>query len=307
MAGELVIPPRLADTVVSWEGDGGRAWLADLPRLVAEVTEAWDLEVGAPFEPGGNLSWVAPARRRRDGLDAVLKVQHPHPESAPEADGLRAWGGDGAVLLHDHDPIRWALLLERCTPGEGLVERAGTIDAVAAGAELGARLHAAAVPPGLPPLASVLDLWADELEERLATAPLGDEGLARLALDAMRTRPRACSHDVLLHGDLNPTNVLSAARSPWLAIDPKPMVGDPAYDGPRLVTQPDPLATPDPAGTLARRLDIVSDAMGVDREALVVWCLVGAVEMGAWARSLGDDEAADGCAADVALITPHLP
>ena len=75
-----------------------RDWLARLPALVAEVAEQWDLEVGAPLEPGGNISWVAPARRRSDGLDAVLKVQLPHPESAPEAVGLRAWAGDGAVL-----------------------------------------------------------------------------------------------------------------------------------------------------------------------------------------------------------------
>lgn len=303
---ELVIPPKLAATVVSWEGDGGRAWLADLPRLVAEVAEAWDLEVGAPFEPGGEISWVAPAHRSVDGLDAVLKVQLPHPESAPEADGLRAWGGNGAVRLYDHDRVRCTLLLEQCIPGEGLVEWGGKLDAVAAGAALGARLHAAAIPDGLPTLATVLDPWADELEERLAAGPLVDEGLARLALDTMRTRPRACPHNVLLHGDLNPTNVLSAARSPWLAIDPKPMLGDPAYDGPRLVTQPDPLATADPAATLARRLDVVSDVMGVDREALVAWCLVGAVEMGAWARSHGDIDAADRCAAHVALIASHL-
>lgn len=46
--------------------------------------------------------------------------------------------------------------------------------------------------------------------------------------------------------------------------------------------------------------------MGVDREALVVWCLVGALEMGAWARSHGDIDAADRCAAHVALIASHL-
>lgn len=304
---ELVIPPRLVETVVQWAGEVGLSWLDALPRLVAEVADAWDLEVGSPFEPGGQISWVAPARRRVDGLDAVLKLQLPDPESEPEADGLRAWVGDGAVLLHDHDPSRWALLLERCAPGSGLIEEGGTDDAVAAGAQLGARLHASAIPDGIPTLASVLDLWADELEERLATGPFVEEGLAQLALDTMRTRPRACRHDVLLHGDLNPTNVLSAQRSPWLAIDPKPMVGDPAYDGPRLVTQPDPLATPDPAAALARRLDIVSDSMGVDREALAVWCLVGAVEMGAWARCHEDVDEADRCAAHVELIAAHLP
>ena len=146
MAAELVIPPRLAETVVLWEGDAGRVWLDDLPRRVAEVVEAWDLDVGAPFVPGGNISWVAPVRRRADDLDAVLKLQLPHPESDPEAVGLRAWDGDGAVRLYDHDPERCALLIERCTPGAGLREQGGTDVAVAAGAEIGARLHAAADP-----------------------------------------------------------------------------------------------------------------------------------------------------------------
>jgi streptomycin 6-kinase len=305
MEGELVIPPRLATTVVSWEGDAGRAWLDDLPLRVAEVAAIWDLEVGPPFDPGGQISWVAPVRRRGDGADLVLKVQLPHPESAPEAAGLQAWGGDGAVRLHDHDPLRAALLLERCTPGRELVELGGTDDAVVAGARLVARLHAAAIPEGLPTLAFVLDAWADELEERLAQ-PYVDPGLARLAVDTMRIRPRACSQPVLLHGDLNPTNVLSAGRAPWLAIDPKPMVGDPAFDGPRLVTQPDPLATEDGAGTLARRLDLVSEAMGVDRSALAVWCLVDSVEIGASARSHGDDATAARRESLVELISAQV-
>jgi streptomycin 6-kinase len=305
MEGELVIPPRLAETVVSWEGEAGREWLDDLPVLVDEVVTIWGLDPGAPFQPGGQISWVAPARRRSDGVAIVLKVQLPHPESAPEAAGLRAWDGDGAVRLLAHDPLRCALLLERCTPGRELVELGGTDQAVVAGAAIGARLHAAAIPEGLPSLASVLDGWADELEERLAL-PYVDPGLGRLAVETMRARPRASSEAVLLHGDLNPTNVLSAARAPWLAIDPKPMVGDPAYDGPRLVTQPDPLATADPAVTLARRLDLVTEAMGVDRAALVAWCLVDSVEIGASARSHGDDVTAAERATLVDLIAPLL-
>ena len=73
----LVIPARLASTVVSWEGERGRAWLEALPSLVAEVAARWDLAVGAPFEPGGNISWVAPVRvrsqrgRRRGGPQAI--------------------------------------------------------------------------------------------------------------------------------------------------------------------------------------------------------------------------------------------
>ena len=305
--GDLIIPAKLAATAVAWEGEMARDWLATLPTLVAEVAEQWDLEVGAPLEPGGNISWVAPVHRRRDGLDAVLKLQLPHPESAPEAAGLRAWAGGGAVLLHDHDPQRWALLIERCRPGHGIDATGGPPGMVRAGAAIGARLHAVLPPPGLPTLADVLASWADDLEVLLEQRPAADPGLARRALATMRERPAAAEQMVLLHGDLNPTNLLAAEREPWLAIDPKPMLGDPAYDGPRLVTQPDPCETSDPAATIAQRLLIVADAMAVDREALLEWCLVGAVEMGAWARSHGDTPAADRCEAHVKLLAPYLP
>jgi streptomycin 6-kinase len=305
--GGLRIPAKLSATSVAWEGEVAREWLARLPGLVAEVAERWDLEVGDPLEPGGNISWVAPVRRRTDGLDAILKVQLPHPESEPEAIGLRAWAGDGAVRLYDHDPERCALLIEPCRPGTGIDALGGPPDAVVAAAAIGARLHTTSVPDGLPTLEAVLADWADELEGRLEEGPAPDPGLARRVLTTMRERPRATAHQVVLHGDFNPTNLLSAEREPWLAIDPKPMLGDPAYDGPRIVTQPDPCQSADPAATLAERLAIVVDVMGVDREALLEWCLVGSIEMGTWARAHGDQEAASSCESHVALLAPLLP
>jgi streptomycin 6-kinase len=304
--GDLAIPAKLAATAVAWEGEVARAWLDRLPALVAEVSDRWELEVGPPLEPGGNISWVAPARRRADAVDAILKIQLPHPESAPEAVGLAAWKGDGAVRLLDHDAERCALLIERCRPGHGLDTTGGPPEAVRIGAALGARLHAVPAPDGLPTLGAVLALWADELEANLARMPATDPGLARRVLATMRERP-ATAVPALLHGDLNPTNILAAEREPWLAIDAKPMVGDAAYDGPRLVTQPDPLATADPEATLRERLAIVTDVMGVDRDALVDWCLVGAVEMGSWARGRGDDAVADSCTAHAELLAPLVP
>ena len=302
---EVVIPANLAETVVAWEGDGGRAWLARLPGLVGEVADRWDLDLAPPFEPGGNISWVAAARRRVDGADAVLKLQHPHPESAPEAAGLAAWDGAGSVRLLDHDPERCALLLERCRPGRPISADPDPLRAAREGAAIGARLHAVPVPPGLPTLAAVQAAWADQLEAQLVDHPAADPGLARRALATMR-RPLPGIPDVLLHGDLNPTNVLAARREPWLAIDPKPMVGDAAFDGSRLVAQPDPRSEPDPAATVARRLDAVAEGLGVDRDRLVDWCLVGAVEMGTSAAARGDARGAERSADHVVLLAPHL-
>jgi streptomycin 6-kinase len=145
-----VIPAKLAETSVRWEGDAARAWLARLPSLVTEVAERWDLDVARPLEPGGNISWVARVRRRSDGLRAILKVQLPHPESAPEAVGLRAWGGEGAVaIVADVMGVDREALLEWCLVGSvetGAWARSHGDDARADRCEAHARLLAPLLP-----------------------------------------------------------------------------------------------------------------------------------------------------------------
>src|SRR5262249_34292324 len=43
---------------------------------------------------------------------------------------------------------------------------------------------------------------------------------------------------VLLHGDLHHDNILAAQRQPWLAIDPKGLIGEPAYETGALLRNP---------------------------------------------------------------------
>ncbi len=297
---DVVIPQNLARTSVAWEGARARRWLADLPRLVTELSEIWALDVSAAYEPGGNISWVAPVVRRQDGQPAVLKVQLPHPESAPEASGLRAWRGGGAVRLLAADSERAALLLERCDPGTNLLAEGGAPEAVRAGAKVAARLHAAPVPVDVPSLESVMVRWADEVEARANTlGPWLDPGLVTAGVAVMRS---SSPTRVLLHGDLNPTNVLAAHREPWLAIDPKPMSGDPARDGARLVLQPDPGTAP----ILRARLALVADVLSVDVFRLAEWCLADAVEMAISARATGDGARAQTCAGQASLVAAEL-
>ena len=89
---EVVIPAKLARVVVAWEGDSGRRWLARLPSLVAELAAEWDLELDDPFEPGGNISWVAPARRRSDGVEGGAQAPAPTPRVGPGGSGARGVG-----------------------------------------------------------------------------------------------------------------------------------------------------------------------------------------------------------------------
>src|SRR5215213_4846903 len=114
MTTALRVPDRLAH-VVSAFGDVGRDWLVRLPSLVNDAASAWQLDVGAPFEPGGNVGWVAPVRRA-DGSDAVLKVECPGHRNPRAAKGLQHWAGRGAARLLEFHEQSHALLLERCVP-----------------------------------------------------------------------------------------------------------------------------------------------------------------------------------------------
>src|SRR3954449_10573789 len=144
MTTALRIPDRLAHIVVSAFGDVGRIWLARLPSLVADAASAWQLQMGAPFEPGGNVGWVAPVRRA-DGSDAVLKVECPGHRNPWAAKGLQHWAGRGAAELFDADETGQVLLLERCVPGTN-GDDLGIATANKAIAAVLAELHAVEAP-----------------------------------------------------------------------------------------------------------------------------------------------------------------
>ena len=253
------LPSDLVRDVESHDGVDSprRAWLAGLPEIVGELASRWSLEVGRPYQPGGCASWVAPGVDG-SGARVVLKVGWRHVEAEHEADGLRVWRGDGAVRLIDAVSFgdTSALLLERCEPGTALSEVLPALDQDVVVAGLLRRVWIEP-PPGHPfrTLASMCDRWAEEFEcKHAASDPRTrlDPGLARAGIELFRALPRTADRTVLLFTDMHPENVLAARRESWLAIDPKPYVGDPTYDAlQHMLNHPDRLAT-DPDGFVGR-------------------------------------------------------
>jgi streptomycin 6-kinase len=202
--------------------NAGASWLADLPDLVSELAQAWDLRLGAPYD-GANVSFVAPATR--DAEQLVLKVQWPHDECAQEAEALRAWNGTGAVQLLAHDPARHALLLERCVPGTHLASDAG-VDPLAVVINLLPRLWIKAGPP-FKSLTDEAKEWATDLQaEWSATGRCCEQRLIDAAAEFLDHLPTTQGEQVLIHQDLHGDNVLRAVREPWLVIDPKPLLAE---------------------------------------------------------------------------------
>jgi streptomycin 6-kinase len=250
--------------------------MARLPDRVGTLARRWELRLGPPIEPGGDCSWVAPARDAR-GRDVVLKVQWRHNEAEHEADGLAVWSGDGAALLYDSHRFdnTCALLLERCAPGTELRDvPEPEQDLVIAG--LLPRLWRAPTGGVFRPLQVMCDDWASRFEARVAAgaALTVDPGLAREGIRLLRELPATASSTVLLWTDLHAGNVLAAQREPWLAVDPKPYVGDRSYDVLQHMLNCDERLAVDPVG-LGRRL---SALLGLDLDRVLRWMVARFVQ-----------------------------
>ncbi|MEV4535094.1 aminoglycoside phosphotransferase family protein [Asanoa sp. NPDC049518] len=266
-------------------------WLASLPSLIEEVRAEFDLRLSPPLR-GGSCSWVAPASLA-DGSEVIVKIGWPHREMLGEPAALRHWAGRGAVRLLAEDPGRHALLLERCVPGEPLASASlDAADALRTGCAVLRELWGAPLPAAgvFEELGTVTAEWADLVEERMARVRPGyDRGLVAEGARLLRELPASADRTVLLHGDFNPGNVLSGRSGSWVAIDPKPMTGDPAYDPWPLLEQiDDPFATPNPAGALRSRIALLAGELSLAGERIIQWSVARRVETALWSAHHGN-------------------
>jgi streptomycin 6-kinase len=256
-------------------------WLGRLPQMVADLASRWSLSVGEPFQPGGQCSWTAPATDA-SGTGLVLKVAFGFPggEERDEAAALRAWDGNGAVRLQAawESESGYGLLLERCLPGTQLGQLLSEPDQDVVVAGLLRRLSAQ--PRGgypFRPLAQMCAAWADEFEAEYAAAAAADRidpGLARAGIALFRELPGTAASQVLLCTDLHAENILAACREPWLVIDPKPYVGDPAYDVLQHMLNCEDRLAADPSGLADRMAGLT----GLDQRRVRLWLFARSVQ-----------------------------
>lgn len=280
-----VVSPAVTESA---RAEGQMEWLQALPRLLDEVRRHWNLwvDVDAPFD-SSTCSFTVPARTAGE-VDAVLKLAMPHREAKGEGFALRTWDGHGAAGLLDQDRDRWALLLERVRPACPLsAEPQRVEDLILAAANICQQLWVR-VPDecALESVTAVTAAWADTAEERLTRLdPPFDQGVVRRGIYQLRTlATSAADASVMVHGDLHPENLLwGGPQRGWVAIDPKPMVGDRTYDlWPLLAQLDEPGRYQRPADVLRRRAVLAADALSLPPERLCAWGLARSVESALW-------------------------
>ena len=276
------VPDGLAKNLLRFFGP---AWLRELPELTAHQCELWGLRITGPAMHGV-ASLVLPVRTF-EGARAVLKMQPVDEETEGEPAALRTWAGRGSVHLLEHDPDSGAMLLEALDPTRDLSEVALEEALTVVGSLLG-RLSTHSAPAGmraLGPITLNLVTRAGKLGPRLRSSFERD----RLADLAARARPLAEEPGArLLHWDLHFENVLAPRvgtdREPWVAIDPKPLAGDPGFDLlPCLHNRwREAVAAGDARRATRWRLDLLSEVAGMDRERARAWTLVRVLQECVW-------------------------
>ncbi|WTO36609.1 aminoglycoside phosphotransferase family protein [Streptomyces achromogenes] len=257
------IPGELAETQERYNGAAGKAFIAALPDLAAEFLDRWGLRLDGP-SMNGVSALVLPVVRA-DGVRAVLKLQLLDEESEGEPVALRAWDGDGAVRLLDHDPDTGTMLLERLDERRMPAHLADTREAVLVIARLLAHLTSFPAPPGLRRLGDITARMLERTPRALDRIP--DPEARRIVADCAAAVREVAGEpgDRLLHWDLHDENVLAAERADWLAIDPKPLAGDPGFElWPALDNRFE-------AAEVRWRFDAMTDVLGLDRARARAW------------------------------------
>ena len=283
-AEEIVVPPALVAAQVRLRGAAGRAWVGGVAQTAADYLDRWRLRRDGP--PRSGMAGLVLPVVTDDGTRAMLKLQDTDWDHPGEGLALRTWAGDGAVRLLREDPQTWTLLLERLDADRDLRSVDDDIAAVRIIAGLLGRLHRHDPPPAIPRLGDVAaKMVADTPAMAARLANPAQARLLRRWAD-MVAEVAGEAGDRLLHWDLHYENVLAADRAPWLAIDPKPLAGDPGFElCPALWNRWD---TADPERTTRRRFAVMVDVLGLDRERAVAWTVARTLQNSIWRIEDGD-------------------
>jgi streptomycin 6-kinase len=209
---------------------------------------------------------------KRDAQRLVLKLTPPVGDEANLGAALRHWAGRGAVALVE--AATGAVLMERALPGddlEALCAAQGDDAATAAACEVMAALRQEAPVGG--PFRTIGDWGRGFRRVRRRALAIGFpaeliDGAERRFASLMATQAKP----ILLHGDLHHENIVRDARLGWLSIDPKGVLGEPAYETGSYLRNPRDQALCARPEIIERRARMISDRLGYGLPRILGWC-----------------------------------
>jgi len=308
------LPPEFISNIQNTFREEGHIFLESLPDSIAEASARWGLTDLVP-SPELSYNFVAFAtspltptlkgtRLLKGEGNVVLKMGVPNREIRSEMAALKLFNGEGACRLLDYDEERCWLLLERLKPGVMLVEMDDDEERTHIAAEVMKRIwrpvgaqHTLLGTGALPLQNNFIQLtdWFDGAFERMkktfndGTGPFNEKLVQRVE-SSVRDFFKENRNPLLMHGDFHHYNILSSERG-WLIIDPKGVIGPACYEVGPFMLNPwsghfDKLSAAFSDGVnyqsmIKKRIDILHEHLGFERERILEWSLAHAV-LSAW-------------------------
>ena len=296
-------------------GEVGRQFLANLPALIDEASQRWGL---TDVQPASTLSYNFVAFANRGDEQVALKMGVPHDEMRSEIAALRLYKGEGACRLFDCDEEKCWMLLERLKPGVMLSTWEDDEEATHIAAGVMQKIWRLIKYVTLSEAKSLSDtderlFGRDERSLRVTydkfirlsdwfaglkklrsrfgggTGPLNEKLVERVER-SVKDFFAENQQPVLMHGDFHHFNILSSERG-WLVIDPKGVIGPAGYDvGPLLINPWGDLSSDKNYRLMTKkRIDILHEQLGFERERIREWGLAHAI-LSAWWSIEGNED-----------------
>ena len=291
----MILPNEFISNVQNTYREDGHAFLEALPDSVAEASARWNLRNVQPA-PVLSYNFVAFAECGFPGRDVVLKMGVPNNEFLSELEALRLFNGEGACKLLDYDEEKYWMLLERLHPGVMLVTLEEDEEATHIAAEVMKKIwrpvessNSPLIQERAPGLHNFIQLteWFDGLKRLHQKFDGGvgpfDEKIVQHVERSVADFFVENHNPVLMHGDFHHYNILSSERG-WLVIDPKGVIGPAGYEvGPLLMNPWGELINKKSIRLITkRRIDILNEHVGFERERIREWALAHAVLSSWW-------------------------
>jgi streptomycin 6-kinase len=281
--------------VIKVWGDAGRAWLNKLPYITDILSKHWNL---TNLNPVNNLSYNYVLTGYQGILPVVLKISCNQDEMQKEVMILQTYNGNHCIKLVDSNLEYNACLLENAIPGNSLKSLFPDNDdeALLHTVTIMQALHSTPIPNfNLP----TLQFWLKDLY-----SPHQDLNRYHInkAQNMVQDLFATQTNSVLLHGDLHHDNILqSYIEEPgrarhrlgdgginvdWLAIDPKGIIGDPAFEVYAFIRNPNPQLLKSKE-LISHRLQLFSKYLSIDVKRLHAWIYVQAVLEACWVMNDG--------------------
>ncbi len=261
--------------IINIYGKKGKQWLDDLPSLVAKIEAEYGLSNLKPVEA---LSYNYVLSGLQGSKAVILKLGLDIDGFKREAAALMAFSGFGVVaVLSENNGL---LLLECAVPGVSLRSYFPEKDdeAINITANVIKRLHKAPIPSthAFPHIRDWLAVLDSDLKIPAQTLQKAREIRDQLL--------KTADPDILLHGDLHHDNILKNGND-WVAIDPKGVIGEPAYEVVAFIRNPIPelLNYDDTQNIIHNRVTRFAEFLELPSQRILDWCFVQAVLSWVWA------------------------